>query len=328
MRNVQRRTIDAPMDRLGALLDRVAGPDDPLWPAPAWPPMRFDRPLGPGATGGHGMIRYTVVEHVPGRLLRCRFDPTIGVVGEHELRLEPAGQGTALVHVIDGRLTGGMRWWWPLAVRWLHEALLQDLLDNAERAATGTVRRPARWSWWVRLMRRAVAGRARRAATGERRGQPRAGRPRRVPLPHGARLAAGTLDRVDLMDAWQGPRPPGASTDPAAWRAAMFGRPPRWVGALMRLRNHIPGLEPLHPKEVFTPLDARDDEVLFGADTRHFDLRVSLFVDARSVVCSTLARPRTRRGRAYLAVVGRVHPLVVRTMLGRALRSAPPATAT
>ncbi|MFF5228731.1 DUF2867 domain-containing protein [Dactylosporangium sp. NPDC000521] len=310
MENVQRRTIDAPAERMGALLDRLAGPDDPLWPVRAWPPMRFDRPLGPGASGGHGMIRYDVVEHVPGRLLRCRFDPAIGVVGEHELRIEPDGDGTAVVHVIRGRLTGAMRVLWPVAIRWLHEALLQDLLDNAERAGTGTVRRPARWSPWVRLLRRAFS-----------RG------PRRVPLPGGARLAAGTLDRVDLMDAWQGRRPPGASADPAAWRAAMFGRPPRWVGALMRLRNHIPGLEPLDTREVFAPLDARADEVLFGADTRHFDLRISLFVDAESVVCSTLARPRTRRGRAYLAVVGRIHPLVVRTMLGRALRAAPPALA-
>ncbi|MEV4508459.1 DUF2867 domain-containing protein [Dactylosporangium sp. NPDC049525] len=314
MQNVQRRTIDAPVDRMGALLDRIAGPDDPLWPARTWPPMRFDRPLAPGATGGHGMIRYTVVEHVPGRLLRCRFDPAIGVLGEHELRVEPDGTGTAVVHVIRGRLTGSMRLLWPLAVRWLHEALLQDLLDHAERAGTGTVRDPARWSWWVRLLRRALAGRG-------------AG-PRRVSLPGGARLAAGTLDHVDLMDAWQGTRPAGASADPAAWRAAMFGRPPRWVGALMRLRNHIPGLEPLDTRDVFAPLDARADEVLLGADTRHFDVRISLFVDAESVVCSTLARPRTRRGRAYLAVVGRVHPLVVRTMLARALRAAPFAPAT
>jgi hypothetical protein len=332
MQNVQRRTIDAPLDRMGALLDRMAGPDDPLWPAPAWPPMRFDRPLAPGAAGGHGMIRYTVVEHVPGRLLRCRFDPTIGVVGEHELRLEPDGTGTAVIHVIRGRLTGSMRVLWPVAVRWLHEALLQDLLDNAERAGTGAVREPARWSPWVRLLRRAVAGRS--AAPRSRPAGPRsrpaahrdAGRgkgPRRVPLPDGARLATGALTHVDLMDAWQGTRPPDASADPAAWRAAMFGRPPRWIGALMRLRNHIPGLEPLDSRTAFAPLDARDDEVLFGADTRHFDLRVSLFVDADSVVCSTLARPRTRRGRAYLAVVSRVHPLVVRTMLARALNAAP-----
>lgn len=345
MQNVQRRTIDAPLDRVGALLDRVAGPDDPLWPAPAWPPMRFDRPPAPGATGGHGMIRYSVVEHVPGRLLRCRFDPAIGLIGEHELRVEPDGTGTAVVHVIQGRLTGVMRVLWPVAIRWLHEALLQDLLDNAERAATGTVRAPARWSPWVRLLRRGFAGRARRqagrvAGTGGGRvvGRMPAGRgpvawtdaggPRRVPLPGGARLAAATLDRVDLMDAWRGSRPAGASADPAAWRTAMFSRPPGWVGALMRLRNRIPGLEPLDTREVFAPLDARDDEVLFGADTRHFDLRISLFVDAESVVCSTLARPRTRRGRAYLAVVGRVHPLVVRTMLARALRTAPPAPAT
>jgi hypothetical protein len=320
MHNVQRRTIDAPPDRMAALLDRVAAPDDPLWPSPAWPPIRFDRPLAPGATGGHGMIRYSVIEHVRGRLLRCRFDPAVGLIGEHEFRIEPDGPGTAVIHVIRGRLTGMMRVLWPVAIRWLHEALLQDLLDNAERAATGTVREPARWSPWVRLLRRALSA---RRAPGRR-----AEAPRRVPLPAGAVLAAGTLDHVDLMDAWQGTRPPGASADPAAWRAAMFGRPPRWIGALMRLRNHIPGLEPLDTREVFAPLDTRADEVLFGADTRHFDLRISLFVGADSVVCSTLARPRTRRGRAYLAVVGRVHPLVVRTMLSRALRTAPLAPAT
>lgn len=321
MQNVQRRTIDAPLNRMGALLDRVAGPDDPWWPVPAWPAIRFDRPLGPGATGGHGMIRYTVVEYVPGRLLRCAFDPAIGLVGEHELRLEADGAGTAVVHVIRGRLTGGMRLLWPVAIRWLHEALLQDLLDNAERTGTGAVHRPARWSPWVRLVRRAFAARADRSLRGTRTPK-NLGR-----LPDGATLAAGTLDRVDLMDAWRGARPAGASADPAAWRAAMFGRPPRWVGALMRLRNRIPGLEPLDTREAFAPLDARDDEVLFGADTRHFDLRISLFVDAESVVCSTLARPRTRRGRAYLAVVSRVHPLVVRTMLARALHAAPPAAA-
>ncbi|MFC4041191.1 DUF2867 domain-containing protein [Dactylosporangium siamense] len=352
MQNVQRRTIDAPLGLMGPLLDRVAADDDPLWPVTTWPPIRFDGPLAPGAAGGHGMIRYSVVEHVPGRLLRCRFDPTLGLVGEHELRLEPDGDGTAVVHVIRGRLTGGMRVLWPVAIRWLHEALLQDLLDNAERAGTGTVRTPARWSPWVRLLRRALATRTTKPGTASTgagaavrvdavvggtdarhtdpggTGGGRAGRPRRVPLPGGARLAAGTLSHVDLMDAWQGTRPPGASTDPAAWRAAMFNRPPRWVGALMRLRNRIPGLEPLDTREVFAPLDARDDEVLFGADTRHFDLRISLFVDAGSVVCSTLARPRTRRGRAYLAVVSRVHPLVVRTMLARALRAAPFAPAT
>ncbi|MFC5001253.1 SRPBCC family protein [Dactylosporangium cerinum] len=179
MQNVQRRTIDAPLALMGPLLDRVAADDDPLWPVRTWPPIQFDGPLAPGATGGHGMIRYSVVEHVPGRLLRCRFDPTLGLVGEHELRLEPDGTGTAVVHVIRGRLTGGMRILWPVAIRWLHEALLQDLLDNAERAGTGTVRTPARWSPWVRLLRRALATRPTRPGTASTGAE----RPQRVPLP-------------------------------------------------------------------------------------------------------------------------------------------------
>ncbi|MFG2331746.1 hypothetical protein ACGFMM_19205 [Streptomyces sp. NPDC048604] len=46
---------------------------------------------------------------------------------------------------------------WPLA--WLppHDACLEDGLDRAELACTGTLRRPARWSSYVRLLR-ALAG--------------------------------------------------------------------------------------------------------------------------------------------------------------------------
>jgi hypothetical protein len=42
---------------------------------------------------------------------------------------------------------------WPVAIRWLHDAVLEDLLDRAELAVTGTVARPAVWSPWVRLLR-------------------------------------------------------------------------------------------------------------------------------------------------------------------------------
>ncbi|GAA0718245.1 DUF2867 domain-containing protein [Dactylosporangium roseum] len=306
MRNVQRRTIDAPAEVVGALIDRLASPDDRVWPAHAWPPLRLDRPLRVGAVGGHGPIRYSVEEYEPGRRVRFRFDPAIGLEGHHELRVEAAGRRAVLVHELTGRATGAMTLRWPLAIRWIHEALMHDAFDNAERAATGAVDRPARWSPWVRLLRRL-----------------RVPAPRRVPLPADARLARGALDRVDLMDAWQGGRPSGASADPAAWRERMFTRPPRWVAGLMALRNRIPGLERLERRTVFAPLATVDDEILFGADTRHFDVRISLYLGPATVVCSTLARPRTRRGRMYLAVVRRVHPLVVRSMLARTVRAAP-----
>lgn len=309
MHNVQRRRIDAPAASVGALIDRLAGPDDPLWPSHAWPPMRFDRPLQVGAVGGHGAIRYSVAEYEPGRRIRFHPDPTIGLHGYHEFRVEPAGDASVLVHDLVGRASGGMVLAWPLAVRWLHEAVLQDALDNAERAATGIVRRPARWTPWVRLLRRAMTP-----------------APAPVALPEGARLARGTLDRMDLLDAWQGVRLPGASTDPAVWRETVFNRPPRLLTALMALRNRIPGLQPTPPREMFSPIAATADEVLFGTEDRHFDVRISMYVDADTVVCSTLTRPRTRRGRAYLAVIRRIHPLVMRSMLARAVRNPPRGT--
>jgi hypothetical protein len=49
-----------------------------------------------------------------------------------------------------------MRFGWPLAVRWLHDALIEDALDRAE---TATAARPVparRWSPWVRLLRAAL----------------------------------------------------------------------------------------------------------------------------------------------------------------------------
>jgi hypothetical protein len=43
---------------------------------------------------------------------------------------------------------------WPLVFRPLHDAVLEDALDDAERHVTGRVERPARWSIYVRVLRR------------------------------------------------------------------------------------------------------------------------------------------------------------------------------
>ena len=41
----------------------------------------------------------------------------------------------------------------------LHDVVVEDLFDNAEREATGTVVRPAAWSSRVRVLRRLARGR-------------------------------------------------------------------------------------------------------------------------------------------------------------------------
>lgn len=66
IRNVHQRELTVEPARLAHLLDRVAEPGNLLWPSPGWPAMRLDRPLGAGAVGGHGAIRYTVQRYEPG----------------------------------------------------------------------------------------------------------------------------------------------------------------------------------------------------------------------------------------------------------------------
>lgn len=151
--NVHERRIDAAPDRVGALLDTLAGPDDAVWPGEHWPPMLFDRPLAVGAVGGHGDVGYTVEEYEPGRRVIFRFADGIGIDGAHTLEVVPHGRVSVVRHVLEGQLTGSMRLVWPLVVRWAHDAVLEDLLDKVERNATGQVRRPASWSRWVRILR-------------------------------------------------------------------------------------------------------------------------------------------------------------------------------
>ncbi len=65
--NVHERELQATSEKVGALMDSLASKGDALWSKQSWPRMEFDRPLGVGATGGHGPIRYFVEEYHPGR---------------------------------------------------------------------------------------------------------------------------------------------------------------------------------------------------------------------------------------------------------------------
>ncbi|MEV6103264.1 SRPBCC family protein [Streptomyces sp. NPDC051940] len=163
--NVHERLLPVPPERLAPFIDRLGTPDDGLWPADSghWPAMVLDRAPAVGARGGHWVIRYTVTGHAPGQWVRFRFDAPRGLTGFHDFALHPLpdGTGTVLRHTMAVRLRGPFVLLWPLAVRWLHDALLEDALDRAERAVTGTVARPNRWSPYVRLLRSLAARRPR-----------------------------------------------------------------------------------------------------------------------------------------------------------------------
>jgi len=131
--NVHSRRYAASVEQVGGLLDSLASDDDRLWPHERWLPMQLDRPLGVGARGGHGPIRYRVVSYQPGRSVAFRFEAPAGFVGVHRFEVEAVGAGrTELRHTIDMQASGRARLKWQLVIRPLHDSLLEDALDKAQ----------------------------------------------------------------------------------------------------------------------------------------------------------------------------------------------------
>jgi hypothetical protein len=138
---------------VGALINTLASRDDRLWPLGKWPPMRFDRPLAAGAVGGHGPIHYSVEEYHPSQSIVFRFSAPRGFDGTHRFEVEDRQGTTVLRHVIDMRATGPALLSWPMAIRSLHNAAIEDCFDQATISLGIQLERPARWSAYVRLLR-------------------------------------------------------------------------------------------------------------------------------------------------------------------------------
>lgn len=155
--NVHERQLPVSAAEAGALIDTLSGPDDTLWPKDRWPAMKLDTPLRRGARGGHGAVRYSVHDYVPGKRIVFRFDGTgltRGLEGDHLFEVVPGQSHVVFRHIVDAE--GGLKDWlqWKCIVGPLHDALLEDALNRAEYALMGSVARPVRWSLWVRFLRR------------------------------------------------------------------------------------------------------------------------------------------------------------------------------
>jgi hypothetical protein len=152
IRNAHERKFAAGEGEIAALIASLSSDRDVLWPGDRWPRMRLEPSLHPGGEGGHGPIRYRVEEVTPRRVV-FRFTPprsgfAAGLQGTHWFEVE----GHTLRHVLEGEVHGLMILRWALVVRPLHDALVEDAFDRAERTLTG-VPRHSPHSLWVRLLR-------------------------------------------------------------------------------------------------------------------------------------------------------------------------------
>src|SRR5260370_9985899 len=117
-----------------------------------------------------------------------------------------------------------------------------------------------------------------------------------------------------------------------ARRAAekMLARGPRWIAALLALRNYLVtpfGLKTSAPNEagasdlvgIFPIVSQTPDRLVAGFNDRHLDFRVVIEVASsghgQRVTATTLVRTHNLLGRAYLAIVLPCHRLVVPPLL-------------
>jgi len=156
--NIHTREIKAPLPAVGAILDSLASKRDLLWPYEKWDPMILDRPLGVGAMGGHGDIQYFVESYEPGQYVQFRFTAPKGFTGTHCFSLKELNSNTVQIkHEINMRLEGVANFSWPVIIRWLHDALIEDAFDKAEAFITSRQKKRT-WSPWVQFLRYMLKG--------------------------------------------------------------------------------------------------------------------------------------------------------------------------
>ena len=121
-----------------------------------------------------------------------------------------------------------------------------------------------------------------------------------------------------------------------------MARSPRWVEAMMGLRNRIVGLFglknlghlgalPPHKETaeyrigdrvgIFTLLSMSDDEVILGDDDKHLDVKVSLCKvmrdDHEAVAVTTVVHIHNLLGRVYMLFVAPMHRIIAPAVMAR-----------
>jgi hypothetical protein len=151
--NIHKRQINQPKTELVRLLKTLATDNDMILATDKWPPMRLDKGLQVGSKGGHGHIKYFVTDYQPDNSITFQINLK-GFDGFHKFEFsENEPNKTQLTHIIDLTTSGTATLKWALAIRWLHDAYIEDAFDKVENHFTKDKKR-SEWSWWVKKLRK------------------------------------------------------------------------------------------------------------------------------------------------------------------------------
>ncbi|CAM1347405.1 hypothetical protein [Tenacibaculum crassostreae] len=151
--NIHHRTYNVSLDKITDLFYTLSNTNDKVWPIEKWPRMTFKDGIKVGAAGGHGPIRYTVEQYDPEKLIQFRFAKSLGFIGTHRFEIKKVqNTQTQVMHTIEMNTKGIRTLIWLLAIRSLHNALLEDCLDKIENNFAKT-KAHTQWNWYVKFIR-------------------------------------------------------------------------------------------------------------------------------------------------------------------------------
>jgi len=147
--NIHKRKLNQPKEKVVTLFKTLATKDDAIWPNKKWPAMRFKEGLKVGSKGGHGRIRYTIIDFREGEFIKFEFTKPEGFDGTHELLIhELSDSQTEISHkIVMNTSSLKATFLWFTVVRWLHDGLIEDAFDKVENhfSEKGKSRRHSLW---------------------------------------------------------------------------------------------------------------------------------------------------------------------------------------
>jgi len=151
--NIHKRKIYQPKEKVSQLFKTLATNEDQIWPYRNWPAMYFRNGLKIGSKGGHGRIRYTIVEFEAGKHIKFQFTKPEGFNGTHELNIKSTSENTTEInHIIRMHTNFKASFLWIFVIRWLHDALIEEAFDNVEHHFS-EVQIETRYNSWVSFLR-------------------------------------------------------------------------------------------------------------------------------------------------------------------------------